>query len=323
MADFSVFVGIDVSKARLDVHCLPDAQASAAESFSVDNTAEGHKMLVDRVRRLAEPHRLGIALEASGGYERAPIEALLKAGLTPYRLDAGQTRSFARAERQRAKTDAIDAALIARAFRALHETMLPCRPDPVVQRLVHHLRLRDLQIRQIGLLRNALENLDEPALERLTRRQIDQLKRHLMLIETQMQAIIAADPAKAELYRRLRTVPGVGPITALSLIARLPELGQLSSRAVAALVGLAPYDRQSGATTAPRRCAGGRPDLRRVLYMAALAIARTKRQTPVSAAFHRLIANGKPFKIAIVALMRKLIVAINAMIANNQKWASQ
>jgi transposase len=319
MAQFSVFVGIDVSKARLDVHCLFESEAPAV-SWSVDNTAQGRKGLIDRLRRLGEPHRLGIALEASGGYERALLDALLVAGFAPYRLDAGQVRSFARAERLRAKTDPIDAALIARALRALHETMLPCRPDRLAQRLVPYLRLRDLYIRQIGQLRNTLENLDEPALNRIIGRQIAQIERLMLLVQTRMQELIAADPARAQLYTSLRSVPGVGPLTALFLIARLPELGTLSSRAVAALVGLAPYDRQSGATAAPRHCTGGRADLRRVLYMAALAISRSKRPNPLATTYRRLINAGKPFKIAIVAIMRKLVVAINAMIANKTQW---
>lgn len=319
MTHFSVFVGIDVSKDRLDVHCLTEGETQGID-FALDNTAQGYRALQRRLGQLAEPAQLGIALEASGGYERGVLMALLADGFIVYRLDAGQTRSFARAERQLAKTDRLDAALIARALRALEPRLQPCRPDPLIHRLVSHLRVRQAHVEQIGRWRNTLQQLDEPSLQRRIRRQIEQAQRAILVLEKDMLALLRTDPAKAELYRRLLAVPGVGPVTALFLIARLPELGRLSSRAVAALVGLAPYDHQSGNTAAPRHCAGGRPDLRRVLYMAALAITRSGNPSALKSLYNRLLAAGKPFKIAIVALMRKLLVAINAMVASNQSW---
>ena len=316
MAQFTLFVGVDVSKARLDVHCLP-----GGETFAVDNTGKGRKALVARLlgmTRAGGP--LAVAFEASGGYERRLGKALVQGGLTAFLLHAGQTRSFAHARRQRAKTDRLDARTIAQAIGALHDGLTPYVFDARRERIAEHLRLRDRQIVTITMLKSQLEILEDAALRRIVTREIDQIERIVAMIEKAMRDAIAADAGLADLYRRLLAVPGVGPILAATLIGRLGELGTLSSRAVAAIAGLAPYDRQSGANDRPRRCGGGRADLRRALYMGALTIARMKKPSALKAAYKRLIEAGKPFKVAIVALMRKLLVAINAMVAKNENW---
>lgn len=317
MAQFNMFVGVDVSKARLDVHCLP-----GGETFAVDNTGKGRKALVARLLRMARAGGpLAVAFEASGGYERRLGKALVLAGLTAFLLHAGQTRSFALARRQHAKTDKLDALVIARALGALHDGLKPYVFDPRRERIVEHLRLRDRQIVTITMLKSQLEILEDAALRRIVTREIDQIERIVAMIEKAMRDIILADAELAGLYRRLLAAPGVGPILAATLIGRLGELGTLSSRAVAAMAGLAPYDRQSGTKDGPRRCGGGRADLRRALYMGALAIARMKKHNPLTQTYKRLTEMGKPFKVAIVAVMRKLLVAINAMVAKNQKWS--
>lgn len=315
MTRFSIFVGIDVAKARLDVHCLP-----GGETFAVANDKSGRKALLTRLRQIARGSAIAVGFEASGGYEQKLGAALVKAGLACFRLDAAQVRSFARARRQRAKTDALDAALIAQALAALHEELPPFVPDPQRERLAAHLRLRERQIAMTVALKAQLETLEDTTLRRMVTRQIKTLEALVLTIEKAMREIILADAGMAGLYRRLLAAPGVGPILATTLIARLGELGRLSSRAVAAMAGLAPYDRQSGAGERARHCSGGRPHVRRALYMAALAIVRMKKPSPIKNAYQRLRNAGKPFKVAIVATMRKLIVALNAMVAQNAEW---
>ena len=208
MAQFSIFVGVDVSKDRLDVHCLP-----GGEAFAVDNTAAGRAALVARLRRLAREGAPAVGFEASGGYERALGAALRAAGLAAFRLDAGQTRSFARARRQRAKTDRIDAAVIAQALAARHDRLTPYAPDPRRERIALHLRLRERRIAMITMLKAQLETLDDAALRRLVTRQIDHLRRIVLTIEKAMRDLIEADAEMAGLYRRLIAAPGVGPLS--------------------------------------------------------------------------------------------------------------
>jgi len=319
MTQFTTFVGIDVSKATLDVYIHPEGMQSC---FA--NTPAGHKSLTQTLRRHAKTGPVAVAFEASGGYERMlgaalSVPVLVKAGITAFQLDASQARSFARAERQRAKTDRIDAAMIARAVMALHESMTPYRHDKDAEKLVEHLRLRDIHVDQIVQFKTSLENIQDAALRRIISSQIRTLQKSIVLVETLIRSLIAADPARAARDRQMQSVPGIGPIVSATLIGRLPELGSLSSREVAAMVGVAPYDNRSGKRTGAKRCSGGRPAVRRVLYLAALCVVRMKAGA-LRAVYDRLMANGKPFKVALNAVMRKMVVALNAMIAHDTTW---
>lgn len=306
-----VFVGIDVAKAELVVHLHP-----IGTCWRLANDARGLALLGRRLKSLAREHVVRIGFEASGGYERSLAIALDKLDLAAWLLDPARVRSFGRAERQIAKTDPLDAALIARALAALHDQIEPYRHDPAALRLAEHMRLRDLAVSQAGQLANQLETLAQPALRRIVLGQIARIKAMILRIEQAVARLVAASPDLARRERLLRSAPGVGPIVAATVIAYLPEGGQLSSRQVASLAGLAPFDRQSGKSSRQAHCSGGRPPLRRALYIAAMVIMRSGKH-PIANVGNRLRGAGRPFKVAAIAVARKLAVMLNAMLKND------
>lgn len=312
MTQFTRFVGIDVSMKTLDVHVHPDGSV-----FSVPNTAEGLAALIQNI----EPGA-AVAVEASGGYERKAVLAFDKAGFTVYCLHPANVRAFARLQGRLAKTDRIDACLIARAAEVCVHTRAPYRSKPGNADLKEMAACRRMLINQRTELKGQATRLETDAMRQLVDNQIAAIDVGIDVIETAMVDLIDADPGLREHYRRLRTAPGTGPVLAATLLAYMPEIGALSSRQAASLVGVAPHPRQSGATARPGRCMAGRTPVRTVLYMAAIAAIRCK-ASPMRGFFERLRENGKPFKLAIVAVMRKLIVTLNAMIKNHQDWTPQ
>jgi transposase len=310
------FVGIDVAKNELVIHLHP-----AGTRCRVANDKPGLARLGRWLVRMAGSNRLRVGFEASGGYERALARLLDRLGLEAYLLDPARVRSFARAERQIAKTDPLDAALIARCLAALHGELSPYVHDAQAIRLAEHVRIRDAAVDQIIQLNNHLESIAEPFLRRLLSSQIARLKATIMRIENTMRQLIGASPELAQRDQLLQSAPGIGPINAASLMARLPELGRLSSRQIAAMAGLAPFDRKSGTQTRKAKCSGGRSPVRRSLYLAALAIIRTGKG-PLAATYQRLRDKGKPAKLALTAVMRKLLVMLNAMIRNNTPYTT-
>jgi transposase len=313
MPQFKAFVGIDVSKATLDVFLHPEAVC-----FQVPNTKTGLKTLTKRLSTCGEA---AIALEASGGYERRAIGELRKAGFSVYLLDPLQVKGFARSLRQKAKTDRIDASLIARCLAACAGDLFPAGETGQAA-LAELVAYRRTLVRDLSELAIRLEQTANALLKRLLSQKARMIKAQLRLIEREIAAAIGQDGSLAQKARLLRSAPGVGPVLAATLIARLPELGGLSSRKIASLAGVAPFARQSGKTQKPARCQAGRPDIRATLYMGALAILRQKHH-PFSAFARRLTAKGKPAKLVIIAVMRKLIVALNAMIQTNTPWKAQ
>jgi transposase len=311
MTRISVFVGVDVSKDRLDV------QVRGGASFSVENGAAGLKLLVKRVRALGDA---AVGLEASGGYETPALKALSRAKLTAYRLDPAQVRAFARGLGRRAKTDAIDAEMIARCLQAVIDDIEPYRCDAAAERVAALAGFRRKLVGEVTGLKSYADRVAEPLVARMVKAQLAALKLAVLRLDKEIRAAVAQDPAMAQRNAQLVSAPGVGPVLAFTLIAELPELGRLSSRQVAALAGVAPFDRQSGRTIRPGRCQGGRRSVRNVLYMAALSAIRA-RKAPFCDLYQRLRANGKPAKLAIVAVMRKLIVTLNAMLRDNTCWA--
>lgn len=272
-----------------------------------------------QLARLATTGPLKIGFEASGGYERPLAHMLARLAVDAYLLDPARVRSFARAERKLAKTDPLDAALIARCLAAIHPTLVPHAPDTTGERLAEHLRVRDALVAMALQIANQLEHATEPALRKLLEAQRARLRATIATVERALARLIAECPDLARRERLLRSAPGVGPIVALGLIARLGELGRASSRQIAALAGLAPFDRQSGASVRPARCSGGRGDVRRLLYLAALSIARSN-TGPLAQAYRRMRTAGKPAKLALIALARKLLVTLNAMIKNDTAY---
>jgi transposase len=308
------FVGIDVAKAELVIHLHP-----AGRCWRVPNSKPGLVKLRRQLARLARGGSLKVGFEASGGYERPLAQMLDRLGLQAYLLDPARVRSFARAERQLAKTDPLDAALIARCLAALHPVLTPHAPDRTSERVAEHVRARGALVAMATQLANQLEHVADRALRKLLDAQRAKLRAAILAIEKATARLIAACPDLARREQLLRSAPGIGPVIAACLIARLKELGRASSRQIGALAGLAPFDRQSGAGAKPARCSGGRADVRRALYLAALAIARSGKG-PLAAAYQRLIAAGKPPKLALVATARKLLVTLNAMLKHDTPY---
>lgn len=298
-------VGIDVSKTRFDVYILSSGERFASSAAAV----------AALVRRLAALAPTAIGLEASGGYERKLARALHAAGLPVYIVPPARVRAFARAMGQAAKTDRIDAQMIARCLAEAGHRLQPYAPDPQRDRLSALLAHRARLVAERSGLKSQLDTISEPVVRRMIQARLRTLAAGIALLDRTMKDLVAASPQLRRLGERLAAEKGVGPVLATALIADMPELGRIGAKAAAALLGVAPHSRQSGAASRPGRCQGGRKHLRDILYMAALSAVKAK-DTSLHAFYKRLRGNGKPFKVAIVATMRKLITILNAIAKN-------
>ena len=306
MATRAAFVGIDVSRDRLDVHIRP-----LNTGFVVGNDTAGYADLIGRLR----PFRVKrIVLEATGGYERALFLALTEAGLVAAIMNPRQIRDFARAAGRLAKTDRLDAEIIAH-FAEVFSPKGMRNPDPVADRLAEHVLYRRGLQDELTALQNRRRRLESAQLQRRADARLAGLRSELKEVDREMLAIVRGDPAKHALFELLTSVKGVGPVLACTLIANLRELGRTGRRQIAALIGVAPINHDSGKTRGYRAIAGGRVDVRNVLYVATLAAAR---YNPAIKAFYtRLRDAGKPGKLAIVACMNKLATILNAMVRDH------
>lgn len=310
MASQAVFVGIDVAKARLDVCLWP-----TGEWLEFANDSKGIRALVRHLARL-EPAAIG--LEASGGYEREALAALCTAGLPAHRLNALRVRRFAQGCGIMAKNDRIDAAVIARFVSCVpqHEAV----HDPAAARLGELVTARRQLVEELTRCTNQAARIIHGVLKRMAARRIARLKADILLIDQALAEAVAADEHMAHKNRLLRSVPGVGPVFAHTLLALMPELGKLTRRQAASLVGVAPFDCESGTFRGQRRIIGGRKPLRDAAYMAALVAGQ---HNPAMKAFRQRLADaGKPPKVILVAIMRKLLATLNAMIKNQQTWTA-
>ena len=290
-------VGIDVGKAALD---LAVDGVSGVVRFA--NNAAGIRKLVARLGRLDDPR---IVVEATGGYEETLLEACCDAGLWICRANPRQARDFARATGELAKTDAIDAALLALMARLLHERLRRHEaPHPWQRELRDWLRRRGQVVVTLQAQKQQTA-LTSPAVRQLMARTIAALKRELAAIDAAMQALLKTHASPA-----LRSAKGMGPIFQATSLALLPELGRLSRQQIAKLVGVAPMNRDSGQTTGKRRIRGGRAPVRVALYMATLSAVRW--DPVLRAHYQQLRARGKLAKVALVACMRKLLTIVNA-----------
>lgn len=307
MAQRIVLGGVDVSKRWLDAALWPKTAV-----IRVPNDAAGHARLAAWLAQ----HGVGrVGVEASGGYEVAVIDALATHGLELVRFNARRIRLFAQAKGRLAKNDRADAAIIAQATAVLVEAMPPARQrqlDPLIELLSYRRRLTDW----ITDCANQLEHLSDKTLRRSTQRRVVALQRERAAIEHRLDELVAADDNWQALVRRLQSVPGVGPVLAQTLLAMLPELGQLPRQKIAALVGLAPYDDDSGERRGERHIKGGRAAVRHVLFMATQSAIQ---HNPVLAAFAKRLAGKKP-KVIVTACMRKLLVILNAMVRDGTDW---
>lgn len=303
------FVGIDVSKAHLDVHVRP-----TGDSFRVNHDDAGFATLLERVRPLTPTV---VVLEATGGYEMPLAATLGGAGLPVAIVNPRQIRHFARATGQLAKTDLLDARVIALFAEAIRPT--PRRlPDGQAQALGEVIARRRQLVEMLGAELNRRRLLRDRRLQRHLDAHIAWLEEALRRLDHDLTTLIRSTPMWREADDLLRSVPGIGPVTACTLIADLPELGRLDRRRIAALVGLAPIARDSGTFRGRRMISGGRGHIRRVLYMATLTAIT---HNPTIRAFHRrLVAAGRPGKVALTAAMRKLLTILNAMLRDRRPW---
>jgi transposase len=307
----AVFVGIDVSKDRLDAHALPQG-----ESFVVARNGEGLAQLVARLLNLAPAL---IALEATGGFETIVAAALASAGLPVVVVNPAQVRHYAQALGKRAKTDPIDAAVIAGFARATRPAVRPL-PDETT-RLLADLVARRRQIVEMMAAEGQRERRANARLKKSIARLRKALEKELAEIDGEIDDHMRGSPVWAEKEDLLASVPGVGPVIARTLIAEMPELGTLDRRQIAALAGLAPWTRQSGQWRGKSFIGGGRKSVRSALFLGAMVAAR---HNPTLKAFRdKLVAAGKPKLVALIAVARKLLTILNAILRDKKPWREQ
>jgi len=305
----AIVVGIDVSKDRLDVHVHP-----SGEAFGVTRNAEG---LEELNARLAPLGAWAVAVEATGGFESVVAASLSGAGLPVIVVNPAQVRAFAKALGKRAKTDPIDAAVIARFVEATKPQIRPL-PDADTQLLAELVARRRQIIQMIVAERQREKQMANRRLKKSVARLILALSKELNELDAGIDEAVRGSPAWREKEDLLKSVPGVGPIVARTLIAEMPELGQLDRRQVASLAGLAPWTRQSGKWRGRSFTGGGRCTVRTAIFMAAMV---ARRCNPVLKTFYqRLIEAGKPKMVAIIAVARKLLTILNAIIRDKTPW---
>jgi transposase len=305
-----VSIGIDVSKDELVIAAHPDGR-----TWTSPTAADAIEQLVEQLRALA-PHV--IVVEATAGYELPLVTACAAAGLPITVINPRHVRAFAQAIGRTAKTDAIDAGLLA-LFGARVQPEVRPLPDAETRALAALIARRRQLIEMLGAEQRRLAQATTSAVRRDLRTHIRWLERRLTDVDDDIRGAVEKSPVWRVQEDLLRSVPGIGPIVARTLLAELPELGQLDRRAIAALVGVAPFNRDSGRWRGRRQIWGGRGSVRAALYMAALVAARRNR--PLAHFYRRLRDLGKPAKVALVAVMRKLLTILNAMVKHQSRWS--
>jgi transposase len=308
--DDRVVAGIDVAKDKVDV-CI--RALSLRQMFP--STAAGRRQLISWLRK----HKaIKAVMEASGGYERDWAKALHKADIEVRIVDPKRVRSFARSAGRLAKNDAIDAEMIAWFAETFGEVKGQA-DDAAREELVQIVRARQALLDLQTSLQNRGEHAAPAVVQKMHGRLLKKIALELAGLEAAIAAMIKATAHFAELAEIIESVPGLGEITAAGLIAAMPELGQVSNQAISALLGVAPYDNDSGKRRGERQIKGGRRKVRNLFYMACLGAA-TRHNPMLKTFYRRLLAKGKEKKVALVACMRKLIVILNTMIARREKW---
>ena len=298
-----VYAGLDIAKASLQLHLQ-------CKSIDLPNTPAGYTQLIKRLAGVPGVH---VICEATGGYERALVAALHAAAVPVSVINPARVRQFARARGHLAKTDPIDAAVLTAFGRAFG-------PAPTAPRSAVEIKLAALVTRRAQLIElrvaeeQRADTCAEPALRKLFTAWLTQVQKQIAQVEALIAALLKEQEPLARQVQRLDDIMGVGRLTAVTVLATLPELGQLNRRQAAALAGLAPYNRDSGKWAGQRHISGGRADVRQGLYMAALSASRSN--AVLKAFYDRLIAAGKPAKVALTAVMRKLIVLMNHLLKN-------
>jgi transposase len=307
-----VHVGIDVSKHRLDV-----AVHETGETWSCPNAQGGFGVLIEALR--ARSPRL-IVLEASGGYEQDILFVLLAASLPAALVNPQQTRHFAKATGYLAKTDAIDARVLAH-FAAAVGPKLTAAPTAAQLALEELVSRRGALLEMLTAEKNRLATTRTQPARSLITEHVKWLRRQLKDIDRELHEVIGRSATWRELQTLLESVPGIGRVAVASLLAWLPELGRLNRREIAALVGVAPFNHDSGTHRGHRRIRGGRSGVRTVLYMCTVAGLRCNPM--LKASYRHLKAQGKPSKVALIACVRKLLVVLNAIARDHRPWEEQ
>jgi transposase len=304
-----VYCGVDVAKAYLDARI-------GTEKRRLSNDAPGHQHLIKWVKQIEAP--VQVICESSGGYERSLVQALAGKGVTVSLVQANRVRQFARAAGILAKTDLIDSEVLCAFGQAM-------QPPTITASKLEQEQLRELESQRRHLSRvlvmeqNRGARLSEASVQRLNRRLIQQIQKQIEQLDLLIKNQIEGSHELSSKAQKLSAISGVGPRTTALLLAQMPELGQLNRREVAALVGVAPFNRDSGKLRGKRTIFGGRRAVRRGLYMAALVAAR---HNPVLRTFYvRLRAAGKPPKLALTATMRKLLIVLNSVLKSDLTYA--
>ncbi len=304
----AVIVGIDVAKDRLDVALRP-----TGEAFVVERSAAGLEQLIERIRPLAPTL---VALEATGGFETVVAAAMAAASLPVVVVNPAQVRAFATALGQRAKTDPIDAAVIAHFAEATRPAPRPL-PDEATRLLADLVTRRRQIVEMIGAERQR-EKRAPARIKKSIARLIKALEKELASVNADIDDSVRGSPAWRDKEDLLASEPGIGPIIARTLIADMPQLGCLDRKKIAALGGLAPFTRQSGQWRGKSFIGGGRAKVRSALFMAAMT---ARRHNPTMRAFFdRLVAAGKPKMVALIAVARKLLTILNAILRDQKPW---
>jgi transposase len=298
-------VGLDVAKSSLQIDL-------AGQSHTLDNDPKGHAHLLKRLRGHPAAH---VVCEATGGYEQPVVRALQSAGIPVSIIEAGRVRYFARAQGRRAKTDPIDAAVLTHYGQTFQPKALPPRP-PQQQQLADWSQRRRQLIDSLTAETNRAAHYTDSLCVRQSRQLQKLLEKQIAQCDQAIAKLIATDAQLAHKAKRLDAIKGVGPVVAATVLAEMPELGQLNCQTAAALAGVAPYNRDSGDQHAQRHIGGGRCAVRCALYMAALSAVR---HDPILKAFYlRLRTAGKAPLVALTACMRKLVILMNRLLKNDQ-----
>lgn len=295
----AVYIGLDIAKATLQLHCQN-------QQATLPNNADGHVRLIKRLRAVPGAH---LVCEATGGYERSVVAAFHAANLPVSVVNPAQVRHFALAQGRRAKNDPLDAAVLTAYGHALQPAPTPV-PEAVLAELRALVQWRDQLKEQLARLRMQTEHLTLRFAQRQQAKLITHLKKQMAGVEAELERILALTPNVQAQVEALIELDGVGWITALSVFVQMPELGRLNRGQTAALAGLAPWTRQSGPWEGQRHIGGGRAGVRHALYMSAVVLAR-KTETALGKFYAHLRLAGKPAKVALAAVMRKLLIQMN------------
>jgi transposase len=301
-------IGVDIAKQKLDV------SFSDQRVVSFENNLAGFKLLLKEIENKSQTR---VVMEATGGYEKPLAHFLQDQGVAVSIVNAKRVRDYAKALGVLAKNDVIDAKVIRLFADAVNPTLLPTASD-TQQALDAQVHRREQLVKQRAMEKQHLETVGNKEAVRSIKRTITFLDKEIERIEKAIKALIKADSILTEKVERLSAIKGVGDITALTLIADLPELGQLTNKEISALVGVAPFCHDSGTQKGKRTTWGGRTQVRTILYMATLSA--VQHNPPLKAFYNRLVMKGKIKKVALVACMRKLLIVANSMLRNNTEW---